>query len=169
VETLMGRAWEATPKKECRYWPGRRISKTSSRIKINYIKACQLHRRKDAGRCDESVKKREDRDGGRKGPTADEGPEEERADEGSISTNSQSTATADGEATLGWESRAGRSIRKAASKWTALEVRTRAIRGGTWRRRRGENSAFCMMSDSAFDMQVQIEALRVRHVGDVAG
>lgn len=101
METLMGRAWEATPKKECRYWPGRRISKTSSRIKINYIKACQLHHLKDAGRCDESVKKREDRDGGRKGPTADEGPEEERADEGSISTNSQSTATADGEATLG--------------------------------------------------------------------
>ena len=57
----MGRAWEATPKKECRYWPGRRISKTSSRIKINYIKACQLHRRKDAGRCDESVKKKEER------------------------------------------------------------------------------------------------------------
>jgi len=58
VETLMGRAWEATPKKECRYWPGRRISKISSRIKINYIKACQLHRRKDAGRCDESVQKK---------------------------------------------------------------------------------------------------------------
>ena len=61
METLMGRAWEATPKKECRYWPGRRISKTSSRIKINYIKACQLHRRKDAGRCDESVEKKEER------------------------------------------------------------------------------------------------------------
>ena len=61
METLMGRAWEATPKKECRYWPGRRISKKSSGIKINYIKACQLHRRKDAGRCDESVKKKEER------------------------------------------------------------------------------------------------------------
>ena len=58
METLRGRAWEATPKKECRYWPCRRISKTSSRIKINYIKACQLHRRKDAGRCDESVQKK---------------------------------------------------------------------------------------------------------------
>ena len=61
METLMGRAWEATPKKECRYWPGRRISKTSSGIKINYIKACQLHHLKDAGRCDESVKKKEER------------------------------------------------------------------------------------------------------------
>ena len=59
METLMGRAWEATPKKECRYWPGRRISKTSSGIKINYIKACRLHHLKDAGRCDESVKKKE--------------------------------------------------------------------------------------------------------------
>ena len=82
METLMGRAWEATPKKECRYWPGRRISKTSSRIKINYIKACQLHRRKDAGRCDESVKKKEERRRNqRTRPTTDEGPEEERAGE----------------------------------------------------------------------------------------
>ena len=61
METLMGRAWEATPKKEGRYWPGRRISKTSSGIKINYIKACQLHHLKDAGRCDESVKTKEER------------------------------------------------------------------------------------------------------------
>ena len=101
METLMGRAWEATPKKECRFWPGRRISKTSSRIKINYIKARQLHHLKDAGRCDESVKKEEGKRKQRTRPTTDEGPEEERADEGSISTNSQSTATADGEATLG--------------------------------------------------------------------
>ena len=57
----MGRAWEATPKKECRYWPGRRKSKTSSGIKINYIKAGRLHHLKDAGRCDESVKKKEER------------------------------------------------------------------------------------------------------------